>query len=67
MAHERTLDEVVEMARQAEVIAFMLEACTQEQFNVDVEPVAALLRRLCGNVTAWLIEESVSGKEVRHG
>ncbi|WP_175384163.1 hypothetical protein [Edwardsiella tarda] len=55
------------MARQAEVIAFMLEACTQEQFDVDVEPVAALLRRLCGNVTTWLIEESVSGKEVRHG
>lgn len=67
MAHERTLDEVVEMARQAELVCRLLEDHPHQLDDLDVSDVAALLRRLCSNVTAWLIEESVSGKEVRHG
>ncbi len=67
MAHKKTLDEVVEMARQAELVCRLLEDHPHQLDDLDVSDVAALLRRLCSNVAAWLTDESVSGKEVRHG
>lgn len=57
MAHERTIDEVAEMAQQAELVCRLLEDYPHELTDVDVSSVATLVKKLSGDVAAWLIEE----------
>lgn len=62
VSHEgKTLEQITEIAQQAECVAFMLQNCVQEGYCVDVETVSGLLSKLCGNVAAWLVEESATG------
>jgi len=63
MPHKISLDEVVERAHQAEIICRMMESYPDRMADSEVLAIATLLRRLTGDVTAWLIEEqAIKGK-----
>ncbi|QWA12775.1 hypothetical protein GTU79_08815 [Sodalis ligni] len=57
MSHELTLDEAAERATQAEIVCRLLEHYPCAMESSDISAIATLLRRLTGNVAAWLIEE----------
>lgn len=60
MAHEMNLDQVAERAHQAEIICRMMESYPDQMADSEVLAIASLLRRLTGDVCAWLIEEQAS-------
>lgn len=63
MPHKISLDEVAERANQAEIICRMMESYPDRMADSEVLAIATLLRRLTGDVTAWLIEEqAIKGK-----
>lgn len=57
MRRDHTLEQVAEMAHQAEIVCRMLEDHPHELDGADVSAIATLLKRLAGNVSVWLIEE----------
>lgn len=57
MAHEITLVQVAERAHQAEIICRMMESYPDTLVDSEIIAVASLLRKLTGDVCAWLIEE----------
>lgn len=57
MAHEITLQQVAERAHQAEIICRMMESYPDALVDSKIIAVASLLRKLTGDVCAWLIEE----------
>ena len=58
MSHEMTIRQAAERARQAAIICLLLEEFPSDLNIAEVSDVATLLRRLTGNVAAWLEEES---------
>lgn len=60
MAHEMNLDQVAERAHQAEIICRMMESYPDKMADSEVLAIASLLRRLTGDVCAWLTEEQAS-------
>lgn len=57
MSHEISLDQANEKACQAEVILKMLESYPDEIGDKELSHVITLVRKLTGEVHAWLIEE----------
>ncbi|PBI78601.1 hypothetical protein A9993_02205 [Rahnella victoriana] len=57
MARDITLDQAVERASQAEVILMILECYPHQLEDSELLAIVSLLKRLTGNVAAWLIEE----------
>lgn len=57
MAHEISLEQVTERAHQAEIICRLMESYPDRMAGSEVIAIASLLRRLTGDVCAWLIEE----------
>lgn len=57
MAHEISLEQVAERAHQAEIICRMMESYPDRMRDIEIIAIASLLRRLTGDVCAWLIEE----------
>ena len=57
MAHEITIAQAAESAHQAEVICLMLESYPDQMDYSELIAIASLLKRLTGNVSAWLVEE----------
>jgi len=57
MSRDHTLEQVVEMAHQAEIVCRMWEDYPHRMAESEVSAMATLVRRLSGNVAAWLIEE----------
>lgn len=57
MSREITIAQAAERAHQAEVICLMLESHPDHMDDSDLIAIASLLRRLTGNVCAWLQEE----------
>lgn len=51
-----TLKEAAERAHQAEVISRLIELSSDEIGEGDLTAISALLRRLTGDVTAFLVE-----------
>lgn len=58
MARDITLDQAAERASQAEVILMMLECYPHQLEDSELLAIVSLLKRLTGNVAAWLIEEN---------
>lgn len=57
MAQEISLEQATERAHQAEIICLMMESYPDRMADSEVIAIASLLRRLTGDVCAWLIEE----------
>ncbi|WP_241622509.1 hypothetical protein [Rosenbergiella australiborealis] len=57
MSRDHTLEQVAEMAHQAEIVCRMWEDYPHRMAESEVSAMATLVRRLSGNVAAWLIEE----------
>ncbi|WP_241596514.1 ProQ/FINO family protein [Rosenbergiella epipactidis] len=57
MSRDHTLEQVAEMARQAEIICRLWEDHPHHLEDCEHSALATLVRRLSGNVAAWLIEE----------
>ncbi|KAB8310785.1 hypothetical protein EH227_02640 [Rouxiella chamberiensis] len=57
MARDITLEQAAERASQAEVILMMLECYPHQLEDSELLAIVTLLKRLTGNVAAWLIEE----------
>lgn len=57
MARDITLDQAAERASQAEVILMMLECYPHQLEGSELLAIVSLLKRITGNVAAWLIEE----------
>lgn len=57
MAQEISLEQATERAHQAEIICLMMESYPDRLADSEVIAIASLLRRLTGDVCAWLIEE----------
>lgn len=57
MSHEITISQAAENAQQAEIICLMLESYPDQMDYSELIAIASLLKRLTGNVSAWLIEE----------
>ncbi|MBT1896911.1 hypothetical protein K1J48_02025 [Enterobacter hormaechei] len=57
MSRELTLEQAAERARQTEIIARLVEDFPHRLADSEVSAIATLLKRLSGDVTAWLIEE----------
>lgn len=57
MSHEITLEQAAEMAHQAEIVCAMLESHPDRMADCEVTALAALLKKLTGNVASGLIEE----------
>lgn len=57
MAHEITLQQVVERADQANVTLLMLRTSIDNMDTTDIETAVAMAGKLVDSVTAWLIEE----------
>ena len=57
MSREITLEQAAERARQTEIIARLVEDFPHRLADSEVSAIATLLKRLSGDVTAWLIEE----------
>lgn len=56
MASEITLEEVALRAHQAEIICSMMEVHPNQLVDSEIIAMATLLRRLTGDVTAYLID-----------
>ncbi|MEG2431810.1 hypothetical protein [Hafnia alvei] len=56
MTSEITLEEVALRAHQAEIICSMMEVYPNQLVDSEITAMATLLRRLTGDVTAYLIE-----------
>lgn len=56
MASETTLEETALRAHQAEIICSMMETYPNTLVDSEIIAIATLLRRLTGDVTAYLIE-----------
>lgn len=63
MSREITLEQVAERAHQAEVICSLIEDSPRHLSDGEVSTIAALLKRLNGDVTAWLLEEIAEREE----
>lgn len=57
MSHEITLEQAAERAHQTEIICRLVENHPYRLVDSEISAIATLLRRLSGDVTAWLIEE----------
>ncbi|HID4130311.1 TPA: hypothetical protein ACXE8V_000596 [Pluralibacter gergoviae] len=57
MSREITLEQAVERAHQIEIITRMVEDYPHRFADSEVSAIATLLKRLSGDVAAWLIEE----------
>ncbi|EKZ6833431.1 TPA: hypothetical protein ACPY23_002432 [Klebsiella oxytoca] len=57
MSHEITLEQAAERAHQTEIICRLVEDHPHRLVDSEISAIATLLRRLSGDVTAWLIEE----------
>ncbi|HBR4754314.1 TPA: hypothetical protein L9W62_000064 [Klebsiella pneumoniae] len=57
MSHEITLEQAAERAHQTEIICRLVKDHPHRLVDSEISALAALLRRLSGDVTAWLIEE----------
>ncbi|EAA0939507.1 TPA: hypothetical protein ACS56L_000108 [Salmonella enterica] len=57
MKREFTLEQVTERAHQAEIIARLVEDYPHRLADSELSAIATLLKRLTGDVTAWLVEE----------
>ncbi|WP_395240043.1 hypothetical protein [Escherichia coli] len=57
MSREITLEQAAERARQTEIIARLVEDFPRRLADSEVSAIATLLKRLSGDVAAWLIEE----------
>ena len=57
MSRDHTLEQVAEMAHQAEIVCRMWKDYPHRMAESEVSAMATLVRRLSGNVAAWLIEE----------
>lgn len=57
MSRDITLEQAAERASQAEVILMMLESYPHQLEDSELLAIVSLLKRLTGNVAAWLIEE----------
>lgn len=60
MVHEISLERVQEKAHQAEIICRMMESYPDRMADSEITAIASLLRRLTGDVAAWLIEEQAA-------
>ncbi|MBU9819955.1 hypothetical protein J1782_08645 [Rahnella sp. BCC 1045] len=58
MSRDITLEQAAERASQAEVILMMLESYPHQLEDSELLAIVSLLKRLTGNVAAWLIEEN---------
>ncbi|EHH8804816.1 hypothetical protein J3219_002177 [Escherichia coli] len=56
MSREITLEQAAERARQTEIIARLVEDSPHRLADSEVSAIATLLKRLSGDVAAWLIE-----------
>ncbi|EPG2864912.1 hypothetical protein QEG60_003402 [Pluralibacter gergoviae] len=63
MSHEITLEQAAERAHQAEIIARLVEVYPHRMAACEVSAIATLLKRLAGDVTAWLGEEIAQREE----
>lgn len=59
MSRDITLEQAAERASQAGVILMMLESYPHQLEDSELLAIVSLLKRLTGNVAAWLIEENV--------
>ncbi|OMQ23701.1 hypothetical protein [Serratia oryzae] len=66
MSHEITLEQAAERARQAEIICRLIESYPDHMGDGEIIDIAALLRRLIGNVATWLIEEQALREGAHH-
>ncbi|EBW7999827.1 hypothetical protein E1871_06090 [Salmonella enterica subsp. enterica serovar Mgulani] len=57
MTREITLEQAAERAHQTEIICRLMEGYPGCLVDSEVSAIATLLKRLSGDVTAWLIEE----------
>lgn len=57
MKREISLAKAAERAHQAEVICRLIEQYPDRLVDSEVSAMAALLKRLTGDVSVWLIEE----------
>lgn len=57
MKREITLAQAAERAHQAETICRLIEHYPEQLVDSELSAMAILLRRLTGDVAAWLIEE----------
>ncbi|EHS3156713.1 hypothetical protein E7703_00595 [Citrobacter portucalensis] len=57
MSRKITLEQAAERAQQTEIIARLVEDFPHRLADSEVSAIATLLKRLSGDVTAWLIEE----------
>ena len=57
MSRDHTLEQVAEMAHQAEIVCKMWEDYPHRMAESEVSAMATLVRRLSGNVAAWLGDE----------
>ncbi|MFU2318006.1 hypothetical protein [Rahnella sp. PCH160] len=57
MSRDITLEQAAERASQAEVILMILECYPHKLEDSELLAIVSLLKRLTGNVAAWLIEE----------
>lgn len=58
MSRDHTLEQVAEMARQAETVLLMWNRIDSPLCDSETEVMLNLLRRLTGNVAAWLGQEA---------
>lgn len=57
MSRDITLEQAAERAHQAEIICRLVEDFPHRLVDSEVSAPATLLKRLTGDVAAWLIEE----------
>lgn len=57
MSRDHTLEQVAEMAHQAEIVCKMWEDHPHRLADCYHSALAALVKRLSGNVAAWLGDE----------
>ncbi|QXB20500.1 hypothetical protein [Lelliottia amnigena] len=57
MSREITLEQAAERAHQTEIIARLVEGFPHRLADSEVSAIATLLKRLSGDVAAWLNEE----------
>lgn len=67
MARDITLEQAAERASQAEVILMMLECYPHQLEDSELSAIISLLKRLTGNVAAWLIEEQAEQQSKDEG
>lgn len=65
MSHEHSLEQVVEMAEQAEVVLRLAEDYPSTLEPGEVTAIVSLVRQLTGRVVGWLGEEQAQRKEAK--